>query len=76
MADNEEHYSVRIARMLEPIVRVEDNLSSFEVAAQLSIAFSLKRIADVLTNPTNEWGENFAEAIGGNIRRALREMQS
>lgn len=40
--------------------------------AGVSTAISLKRIADALTAPTNEYGENFAEAIGGNIKRALQ----
>ena len=35
-----------------------------------SIAISLKRIADAL-EVQNEYGEGPAEAIGGNIKRAL-----
>ena len=37
----------------------------------VSIAYSLKRIADMLS-VRNEYGEGPAEAIGGNIVRALR----
>jgi hypothetical protein len=33
---------------------------------------ALEKIAEALTAPTNAYGETFAEAIGGNIERALR----
>lgn len=44
--------------------------STREEAALISIAISLKRIADGFTD-TNEYGESGAAAIGGNIRRAI-----
>lgn len=47
-----------------------------EYAIQASIAISLKRIADAMTAPTNEWGETMAEAVGGNIRRACMDISS
>lgn len=45
-------------------------------SATVSIAISLKRIADAMTGPTNEWGETMAEAVGGNIRRAMQDVTS
>lgn len=43
-----------------------------KVDALASIAISLKRIADVLTGPCNEYGETMVEAISGSIKRGLR----
>lgn len=41
---------------------------------QLSIAISLKRIADAMTtDPCNEYGETFVQAIYGGIARGLRD---
>jgi hypothetical protein len=42
-------------------------------AALYSIAISLKRLADVMTGPCNEYGETFAEAIYGGIARGMRD---
>ena len=44
-----------------------------EIQPLVSIAYSLKRIADLLS-VRNEYGEAPAEAIGGNIARALRHQ--
>lgn len=49
---------------------------SVEESLALSQAISLKRIADAMTGPTNEWGETMAEAVGGNLRRALQDISS
>lgn len=43
-----------------------------DLRVQMSIAISLKRIADVMTGSCNAYGENFAEAIQGAIARGLR----
>lgn len=40
--------------------------------ALYSIAISLKRIADALGGPINNYGETFGEAIQGQIARGLR----
>ena len=47
----------------------------FDAAPMMSIAISLKRIADAMTE-TNEWGENTAEAIGGHLRRAMNDISA
>lgn len=47
---------------------------NFEVSSEtslLSIAISLKRIADAMTSP-NEFGEVGSEAIQGAIKRGMR----
>lgn len=41
--------------------------------AAISIAMSLKRLADVFTSPVNAYGETMVEAIAANISRALQE---
>ena len=43
-----------------------------DIAPMVSIAISLKRIADAMTGPTNHYGETMTEAVGGEIRRALQ----
>ena len=40
-----------------------------------SIAISLKRIADAMTMPCNQYGEPFAEAIQGAIVRGMKGIQ-
>lgn len=44
-------------------------------SATMSIAISLKRIADAMTE-TNEYGEGTAAAVGGNLRRAMQSIES
>ena len=48
---------------------------AFSDTLTLSIAISLKRIADAMTE-TNEFGENTAEAVGGHIRRAMNDISA
>ena len=51
---------------LEPEAR---DSSSITEAATLSIAISLKRIADAMTGPVNAYGETVWEATPGEMRR-------
>lgn len=46
--------------------------SSPEAAALLSIAVSLKRLADAMGGPINHYGETLGEAIQNQIVRGLR----
>lgn len=58
--------------MSDPRKFFEPESEKFDIGLQplVSIAISLKRIADAL-NETNEYGEGAAKAIGGNIARAM-----
>jgi hypothetical protein len=56
--------------------RISDSRNPADQLALTSIAISLKRIADAMTSPVNEYGETMAEAIAGNIQRALRDAAS
>jgi hypothetical protein len=44
--------------------------------AALSIAISLKRIADSLTGACNEYGETMAESISGSISRGMNQIRT
>lgn len=57
---------------LDTVSRLEPDIVCVDQAAALtSIAISLKRIADALSEK-NEYGEGPAAAIGGSIKRGLR----
>jgi hypothetical protein len=56
----------------EALAHRSPNTPAGEIA-MVSIAISLKRIADGFDQPCNAWGETAVEAIGGNIGRALSE---
>lgn len=59
---------------LEPSAVAELGTRS-ETVLQASIAVSLKRIADALTLPCNQYGEPLAEAVQGAIARGLQGLQ-
>jgi hypothetical protein len=59
---------------------VKNTIETFDVdydqkEALVSIAISLKRIADALTEPVNEYGEPMTQAIPGEIRRGMRDFR-
>ena len=59
--------------VLAPGEFISDGTNTLKVAA-VSIAISLKRIADMMSE-VNEYGEGPAAAIGGNIARAFRDRR-
>lgn len=70
------HVSELMAQLEPGIAEADKTIPSYEVAAQISIAISLKRLADMLTAPCNEYGETFAEAIVCGIERAIKGHQA
>lgn len=65
-----EYFPSRLDGHLEEPAR---DASSGSEAALISIAVSLKRIADEMTGPCNEYGETMAQAIYGGIARGMRD---
>lgn len=59
----------------EAVAKDSPHIPLDEIAAA-SLAISMKRIADAITSPTNEYGETAVEALGGNLRRALMGWRS
>lgn len=63
----------RVDAYVATIARFEPDIAMTDSGASLtSIAISLKRIADALTAPCNEYGEALPEAIANGIKRGLR----
>ena len=58
------------ARLEPGAVNVDQNIAE---DALISMAMSLKRIADAFSRPVNQYGETMAEAIPAGIARALQE---
>jgi hypothetical protein len=50
---------------------IEWHGDNWEHTHRMSIAISLKRIADAMTSPVNSYGETLPEAIAGEIRRGM-----
>lgn len=61
-----------MAEQLEPGSELSADNGDVQTHALVSIAFSLKRIADALNSP-NEYGEVGSAAVAGAIVRGLRE---
>lgn len=66
-----DHWTFDLANKLEDVPVDVAAKGSLDAWALMSIAVSLKRIADAMSE-TNEYGEGPAAAIGGNIARSLQ----
>ena len=61
-----------MSEQLEPGSELHADNGDFQTHALVSIAFSLKRIADAMQSP-NDYGEVGGAAIAGAISRSLRD---